>query len=65
MDVYTLRILCIINEYLLYSSRNSVLCGDLSGKEIPPKEGICVHVESISLCCMVESKQHCKATIRQ
>ena len=40
IDIYSL--LCIkelANENLLCSTGNSVLCGDLNGKEIPKKKG--------------------------
>ena len=53
IDIYTLLILCIrqiTHENLLYSSGNSVLCGDLNGKE---KRGdLCIHIAD-SLCSTV------------
>ena len=40
IDVYSLLyIKQITNENLLYSMGNSVLCGDLNGKEIQKKRG--------------------------
>ena len=42
IDIYRLLILCITlitNENLLYSTGNSLLCGDLNGKEIQKKRG--------------------------
>ena len=54
-DIYTL--LCvkqasqqITNEYLPYSTGNSVLCGDLNGKEIQKRGDICICI-SDSLHC--------------
>ena len=44
--IYTLLILCIkqmTNENLVYSTGNSVLCGDLDGKEIQ-EEGTHVYM---------------------
>ena len=44
IDIYTL--LCIkyiTNENLLYCSGNSVLSGDLNGKEIEKRRDLCVY----------------------
>ena len=53
-DIYTL--LCIkqasqqiTNEYLPYGTGNSVLCGDLNGKEIQKRGDICICTAN-SLC---------------
>ena len=51
IDIHTL--ICIkyrTNENLLYSTGNSVLCGDLNGKEIQKRGDICIHITD-SLCC--------------
>ena len=55
IDIYTL--LCIkriTNENLLYSTGNSVLCGDLNGKEIQKRGDICIHIAD-SLHCTAET----------
>ena len=47
----------------------SVLCGDITGKEMPKKKKKTkrgyMYTTAGSLCCMVETTQHCKATILQ
>ena len=56
-DICTLLILCInqiTNEDLLYSTGNSVLCGDLNGKEIQKRGDICIRIAD-SLCCTAET----------
>ena len=57
IDIYTLLIPCIkqiTKENLLCSTGNSVLCGDLNGKEIQKSGGICINIID-SLCCTVET----------
>ena len=43
IDIYILHIKQITIENLLYSTGNSVLCGDLNGKEIQ-KKGTYVYI---------------------
>ena len=57
IDIYTVLMLCIkqtTNENLLYSTGNSVLCGDLKEKEIQKRQDICIHV-IYTLCCTEET----------
>ena len=54
----------ITNENLLDSTGNSMLCGDLNGKEIWKREDICVHMTD-SLSVEQKLSQHCKETILQ
>ena len=46
----------ITDENLLYSTGNSVLCGDLNGKKIEKRGGICICIVD-SLCCIVETNK--------
>ena len=55
IDIYTLQcIKYITNENLLYITGNSVLCGDLNGKEIQKRGDICIHIAD-ALSCTVET----------
>ena len=40
----------ITTENLLYSSGNSVLCGDLNGKEIQNIGDICIYIANLLFC---------------
>ena len=63
-DIYSL--LCIkelANENLLCSTGNSVLCGDLNGKEI--QNGGEIYIYKIHFAVQQKLAQHCKATILQ
>ena len=45
IDIYTLpHIKKVTNENLLYTALYSVLCGDLSGKEIQKSGDICIPI---------------------
>ena len=52
IDIYTL--LCIkqiTNENRLYSTgKSSVFCGELNGKEIQKRRGICIHIADSLRC---------------
>ena len=55
IDIHTL--LCIkqiTNENRLYSTGNSMLCGDLNGKEIQKRGDICICTAD-SLHCTIET----------
>ena len=54
----------ITNENLLCSTGNSTQCSVVTymGRKFK-KEWIYVHIIADSLCCLAETKQHCKATI--
>ena len=56
IDIYTLLIVStkeIINENILHSTGNSILCGDLNRKESQKRGYKCICIAD-SLCCTVE-----------
>ena len=64
INIYIYILLCIkqaMNENLLHSSGNSVLYGDLNGKEIQKRGNIWL----IHFAVQPNLTQHCKATISQ
>ena len=42
------------NKNLPYSTGDSMLCGDLNGKEIQKRGDICIHMAD-SLCCTADT----------
>ena len=64
IDIYSLLgIKELANENLLCSTGNSVLCGDLNGKEI--QNGGERYIYKIHFAVQQKPAQHCKATILQ
>ena len=53
-----------MRPYCLHRKRHSVLCGDLTGKEIKKRGNICIHTAD-SLRCKRKRTQHCNGTILQ
>ena len=45
-----------MRTYYIAQELYAVLCGDLNGKEIQKRGGICVHIAD-SLCCTVETNR--------
>ena len=45
-----------MRTYYIAQELYTVLCGDLNGKEIQKRGGICVHIAD-SLCCTVETNR--------